>query len=138
MTDNELVSAYFQALEGGDLEGLMKLFTPDAVVHSPLYGSVQARDFYTQLFADSGKSGGTLLGILGRGQTAAGRPLMGWWFRFDWVFKSGTRSPFDVVVLTELDDQNQIAVLHIIFDTAFVRSVFEKETGRLSPRGPGA
>jgi ketosteroid isomerase-like protein len=33
----ELVASYLAALERADLDGVLKLFIPDAVVHSPQY-----------------------------------------------------------------------------------------------------
>ena len=128
MNDKELVNAYVAALDAGDLDGLLALFAPGAVVHSPLYGSVPAPEFYKEMFAKSGNSKGTLLGVLGRGQTAEGRPLIAFWFRFDWVLASGTHAPLDVVDLCELDDQGRIANLNIVYDSATVRTFLEGET----------
>jgi len=128
MNDKELVNAYIAAIDAGDLDGLLALFAPGAMVHSPLYGSVVAPVFYKEMFAKSGNSKGTLLGVLGRGQTVAGRPLIAFWFRFDWVLASGTHAPFDVVDLCELDDQGRINNLNIVYDTATVRPLLEGET----------
>ena len=101
MNDKELVNAYVAALDAGDLDGLLALFAPGAMVHSPLYGSVVAPEFYKEMFAKSGNSKGTLLGVLGRGQTVEGRPLIAFWFRFNWVLASGASVLFDVVDLCE-------------------------------------
>ncbi|WP_372505867.1 nuclear transport factor 2 family protein [Actinomadura madurae] len=38
MTGRTLARAYLRALERGDLDEILALFHPDAVVHSPLYG----------------------------------------------------------------------------------------------------
>jgi hypothetical protein len=80
------------------------------------------------MFAKSGNSKGTLLGVLGRGQTVGGRPLIAFWFRFDWILASGTHAPFDVVDLCELDDQGLIINLNIVYDTAVVRPLLEGES----------
>ncbi len=50
----EIVASYLAALERADLDGVLKLFTPDAVVHSPLHGQLPAAQFYPALFADTG------------------------------------------------------------------------------------
>jgi hypothetical protein len=128
MTDKELANAYIAALDAGDLNGLLALFAPGAMVHSPLYGSYAAPVFYKEMFAKSGNSKGTLLGVLGRGETVAGRPLIAFWFRFDWILASGTHAPFDCVDLCELDDGNKIINLNIVYDTADVRPLLAGES----------
>lgn len=128
MSNNEFAKAYIAALDAGDLNGLLALFAPGAMVHSPLYGSVVAPDFYKEMFAKSGNSKGTLLGVLGQGQTVAGRPLIAFWFRFDWILASGTHAPFDVVDLCELDDRGLVTNLNIVYDTADVRPFLAAET----------
>jgi ketosteroid isomerase-like protein len=62
--DEEIVASYLAALERADLDGMLKLFTPDAVVHSPQYGQLPAAQFYPALLADTGQSRLTLKGIL--------------------------------------------------------------------------
>ena len=52
----ELIDEYLAALEVGDAERVLALFAPDGAVHSPLYGSVPARQFYPTLFADTAQS----------------------------------------------------------------------------------
>ena len=128
----KIVTSYLKTLESRDLEGLLALFTPDAVVHSPMYGKNSARKFYTDFFVDSKETNVTLLGFFDQGQGTDGKPLVGYWARFDWVLASGAHAPFDVVVVMELDDRDLIEALHIVMDTAFIRGVFEKETGRTS------
>ncbi len=128
MTDKELATAYIAALDAGDLNGLLALFAPGAMVTSPLYGSHPAPAFYKEMFAKSGNSKGTLLGTLGRGQTVEGKALIAFWFRFDWILASGVHAPFDVVDLCEIDDNGLIANLNIVYDTADVRPLLEGET----------
>jgi len=66
------------------------------------------------------------LGALGRGDLDA------IWFHFDWQLPGGQRAPFDVVDVLELAAGDRIAALHIVYDTADVRPVFENETRRPS------
>jgi SnoaL-like domain len=56
----ELIDEYLAALEVGDAERVFALFAPDGIVHSPLYGSVPARQFYPTLFADTAEAKLTL------------------------------------------------------------------------------
>jgi ketosteroid isomerase-like protein len=128
MDDAELVASYLAALEQADLVGVLKLFTPDAVVHSPLYGPMPAAQFYPALFADTGESRLTLKGTMAGRSDGDGR-LLAFWFHFDWRLPSGRQAPFDVVDLAELSDDGRISSLRIIYDTVDVRPAFEAETG---------
>ena len=131
MTPQDLAEAYLGALGRGDPDALAGLFSNGAVVHSPLYGPLPAADFFPALFADTAQSRLTLRGVT-QGSTAQGTPLVTVWFHFDWQLPSGQRAPFDVVDVLELAADDRIAALHIVYDTADVRKVFENETRRPS------
>ncbi|MFJ1959064.1 nuclear transport factor 2 family protein [Streptomyces microflavus] len=122
------MSAYLSGLEGADVEAVLKLFAPSAMVHSPLYGPKLATDFYPALFADTSSSRLTLLGVM-EGNTKQGAGLISFWFHFDWKLPSGESAPFDVVDLAELSEDGRIAALRIVYDTVDVRPAFERETG---------
>lgn len=128
MTAAGLVARYLDALERADLDAVLGLFAPGAVVHSPLYGPLPATEFYPTLFADTRSSRLALKGVT-EGRCADGRPLLSFWFHFDWHLPSGTAAPFDVVDLAELTDDGRIATLRIVYDTVAVRPAFEAETG---------
>lgn len=130
---DELVARYLRALGDADLAGMLALFTADAIVHSPLYGDLPAREFYPVLFADTAAAELTLLGTM-RGESVAGTRLVSFLFHFDWVLPGGTPAPFDVVDIAELDDRGLIAGLRIVYDTVDVRPAFEADTGRSSIR----
>ena len=132
MTD-DLVARYLRALGDADLAGMLELFTEDAIVHSPLYGDLPASEFYPALFADTGAAQLTLLGTM-RGESVAGRAMISFLFHFDWTLPGGTRAPFDVVDVAELDDSGRIGSLRIIYDTVAVRPAFEADTGKSSVR----
>jgi hypothetical protein len=128
-----IVAAYLHAVENADLDAMLALFADDAVVHSPLYGTLPARQFYPVLFADTGSSDLTLLGTM-RGTSVEGAALLSFLFHFDWVLPNGTRAPFDVVDVAELDDDGLIRSLRIVYDTMTVRPAFEADTGKPSVR----
>jgi ketosteroid isomerase-like protein len=123
MTARKLAADYLAALERGDLEGVLALFHPEAVVHSPLYGPLPAAEFYPRLLADTGRSELLLRGV------TQGERLVGVWFRFDWTLSSGTAAGFECVDMLELDGEGLITTLRIFYDTATTRSAFERETG---------
>lgn len=133
----ELAGAYLDALGRADPAAMLSLFSDGALVHSPLYGPTAARDFYPALFSDTAESRLTLRGVT-EGASADGGPLVSIWFRFDWRLSGGREAPFDVVDMLALTADGRIGALHIVYDTAGVRPVFEQETGRRSWREPAA
>ena len=131
--DHPIVAAYLKALGDADVDGMLALFTEDAVVHSPLYGDRPARDFYPRLFADTSTAELTLLGTM-RGTSVDGTALLSFLFHFDWTLPHGTSAPFDVVDIAELNDDGLISSIRIIYDTVAVRPAFEADTGTTSHR----
>lgn len=122
MTHEETIKKYLVQLESGDLETMLSLFSPDAVVNSPLYGQVLAVDFYKDLFADTSKSVITLKHVLSGDQpgVAAGH------FQYDWTMKDGTPTTFECVDMFYFAPDGKIREMTIIYDTAKLRSSFEK------------
>jgi ketosteroid isomerase-like protein len=123
MTGALIATAYLNALENEDVAAVLALFQPEAIVHSPLYGRVPARQFYPALFTDTGRARLHLYGV------AEGDHLAAIWFRFDWTLRSGRSAGFDCVDMLTLDRDGLISALHIIYDTVTVRPAFERETG---------
>ncbi len=132
-----IVAAYLQAIRDGDAEAMLALFADDAVVHSPLYGTLPATEFYPALFAETSSATVTLLGTM-RGTSVEGRALLSFLFHFDWVLPGGTTASFDVVDVAELDDDGLISSIRIIYDTVDVRPAYESATGTESVRPDGA
>jgi hypothetical protein len=131
LTPHQLADEYLGALGRADLTSMLGLFSQGALVHSPLYGPTPATDFYPALFSDTGESRLTLRGVT-EGTASDGTPIAGVWFRFDWRLAGGRRVTFDVVDVLELTADDRIAALHIVYDTAGVRTAFEQETGKPS------
>jgi hypothetical protein len=131
--DDPIVAAYLAAVEAGDVDAMLALFAEGAIVHSPLYGTLPATEFYPALFADTSSATLTLLGTM-RGTSVEGRPLLSFLFHFDWRLPNGTSAPFDVVDIAELDDHGLISNIRIVYDTVDVRPAFEADTGRTSQR----
>ena len=132
---DDLVATYLRALNAADGELALSLFADDAVVHSPLYGRLPARDFYPALFADTSRANLTLKSVMS-GKDQAGKTTVSFWFHFDWRLPSGSAAPFDVVDVATLGPAGKITELHIVYDTVDVRPVFEAELGRPSSRRP--
>lgn len=118
-----VVEDYLAALESADADRVLALFTADAVVHSPLYGALPAREFYPALFRDTAEAKLTLRRVFRDGDSA-----VAFWFDFAWVLSDGRPAPFTVVDVAELDGSGLIARLHIIYDTDPVREAFNRAT----------
>ena len=59
----EIIEKYLAALAKGDSRQILTFFSPDAVVHSPLYSLMKAVDFYRELSRDTTQSKIRLIGI---------------------------------------------------------------------------
>ena len=119
MSVRDLCTAYLAGLDVGDLDAVLALFAPDAVVVSPLYGTQPARDFYAALFADTAVSDTTLLTLFDSSDTGGAVALH---FRYGWTLADGTPVTFEVVDVIELTPaRDAFAKLTIIYDTAPLR-----------------
>lgn len=124
MTVNDLCNAYLAALDAGDLDAVLALFTPGAEIVSPLYGTLPARDFYAALFADTEASDTELLNVFDQSETGGAVALH---FRYGWTLADGTPVSFEVVDVIELTEaRDAFAKLTIIYDTAPLRGEWSK------------
>lgn len=122
MTSQDLCRRYLDALNTGDLEGVCALFAPDARILSPLYGTRPAREFYTELFADTTRSETTPINIFDNSSLGGAVALH---FRYVWTLSSGKIVAFECVDVFELaPDGQHFAGMTIIYDTAPLRAEF--------------
>ena len=122
MQIEKTIKEYLKGLEISSVEKIIKLFSSDAVVHSPLYGEIQAKKFYQDLFKDTSKSKITLINIFvsqNNPQIAAGH------FRYDWILKDGTPTSFECVDIFRFAEDGKIKELTIIYDTSKIRTAHE-------------
>jgi SnoaL-like domain len=118
----DICTRYLAAMNASNLEAVLALFTPEAVVHSPLYGACPAREFFTGLFADTQRSVTTLTRVFDSSQDGAALALQ---FHYVWTMASGKAFEFEVVDVFELSpDRAQFCKLTIIYDTAHLRGEF--------------
>lgn len=124
MSVKDLCNAYLAGLDAGDLEAVLNLFTPEAQVVSPLYGTMPARDFYAALFADTQASDTELLNVFDQSGSDGAVALH---FRYGWTLADGTPVAFEVVDVIELTEaRDAFAKLTIIYDTAPLRGEWSK------------
>ena len=120
----KLCKQYLDALNEGNLEKVLSLFAPNAVVVSPLYGEILATRFYIDLFADTNRSETNLLNIFDSDSENSSLALH---FHYSWTLKDGKVVNFECVDIIEITpDTKKINKLKIIYDTAPLRSDFNE------------
>ncbi len=105
---------YFEALDAGDLEGVLEVFAEDARVRSPFLGDLTAREFFPKVFAASSASDITLFDVLA---SIRGQPRAIGYFRYDWTLKDGTRVHFDAADVFDFNAAGEIVRMTILYDT---------------------
>lgn len=116
-----ILKAYLQALSSGDYDTIMRLFSPTAIVHSPLYGERPAADFYWELIEDTQRSDITPLDYF---ENEARRGAVNFLYR--WTMENGTTVEFDCVDIVEFADDDLITKIKIIYDTDHTRKHFDQ------------
>jgi hypothetical protein len=100
------------------------MFAPEAMVHSPLYGKIEATKFYRELFSDTQGSKITLKNTFiypEDDNTAAAH------FEYSWTLKDRALVHFECVDVFEFIPQSdKIQFLTIIYDTFHTRAGFKK------------
>lgn len=117
-----LVNNYLKALQAADYEAMLSLFVEDAVIISPLYGKCAAVSFYKDLFAATQQSFTTLNEVF---TNAPGRKAA-FFFNYQWTLADGSICIFDCIDIIELNEWGKITQLQIIYDTALIRTAFER------------
>lgn len=113
MTKKEIAQLYIEYLEKGNIDKIIKLFSKNGQVTSPIYGTKSASDFYAALNEDTSNSKLKLKGIFEEedsNQIAVS-------FNYKWTLKNKSRIEFDVVDIMEFNKGNKIVHLQIIYDT---------------------
>jgi len=115
MGHKDIVHEYLDALENSDYEKITSLFTGDAVVKSPLYGEMKAREFYRILFRETSSSRIDVIHIcIGKGYAMA-------YFTYEWTVENGSIHNFDCVDVFRFSEEGKIKELSIVYDTYVVR-----------------
>lgn len=122
MTKKEISIHYLELLEKGAIEQLLFLFSDDAMVDSPIYGCMPAKQFYHELTNDTANSKLKLLGVFEEDDSNQ----IALYFNYQWTLKNNEIVNFDVVDIIEFDDQNKISKLKIIYDTVVARALVKQ------------
>ncbi len=122
MTISEIINAYLKGLESGSYQQIIQLFDEAAIIHSPLYGKIQALTFYKELFSVTNNSRIHLKNIFLNSNDPYSAIAH---FSYDWTFANGTITNFDCIDIFEFSKDMKIVKLTIIYDTYRVRGAFE-------------
>jgi len=120
----ELCRSYLTAMESGDLEALLSLFTDDATATSPISGKQPARDFYANVMRITSARSMVLKGIFTGTSDLTRAAIHIAYTRTVGKGKPATIEGVDVFELTE--DLGKFTSVTIIYDTAPVRSDFDR------------
>jgi len=123
MEPEEAVRAYFQALESGSYDKIISLFTKYAIVDSPLYGRMQASEFFKDLLQDTAKSKITLLNIF---ENKAKPGSIAAHYNYQWILKNSKFTNFEGVDVFSVSPNGRIDRLSIFYDTSKVRDAWGK------------
>ncbi|GAB3655788.1 hypothetical protein GCM10028791_27220 [Echinicola sediminis] len=122
MNKNEIGKKYLDFLEKGQVQKIVELFDENGIVHSPIYGIKKAKEFYLELNNDTNNSKLHFKGLY-ENKDANDFAL---YFTYEWTLKSNQVVEFDVVDIIELDENNKIKQLKIIYDTVISRKLVEE------------
>ncbi len=124
----ELCRRYLAAMEGGDLQALLALFADEATATSPISGRQSARDFYTYVMrVTSGRSMELRTIFVGASDPSRAAVHVAY-TRTVGAGEPATIEAVDVFDLAE--DGSKFAAVTVIYDTAPVRSDFDKPEAR--------
>lgn len=118
-----IAKAYLDQLEADNLEGLLALFAENGKVVSPIYGTQDARSFYTALSKDTRDSKLYSDGLFMEPDSNRIALL----FDYQWTMENGNLVKFKVVDIIELDEAHKITKLTIIYDAGEARGALKKE-----------
>ena len=122
LSKKESAINYMNFLEKGNIEGLLSLFTVNGIVDSPVYGVMNAHEFYNKLNNDTANSKLNLKGIFEENSSNN----LAIYFEYKWILKNNQKVEFDVVDIIEFDTSNKITKLKIIYDTVLSRELVRK------------
>lgn len=108
----DIVKNYLKYLQDGNIEKILTLFAVNAIVTSPIYGKIRAKEFYTKLINDTITSKIQLRKVfkeIDSGTIAV-------YFNYLWITVQNQRIEFDVIDIIEFNNTNEIVNLKIIYD----------------------
>lgn len=127
MRSDELAATYVDAMTQGDVARVLTLFASDGDVHSPLYGTLPAADFYPALFKDTAAAKLNLRASMSGSRD--GHEVVALWLDWVWTLASGESTRAMAVDIAELDESGSISHFYIVWDSAPIREAFNRQHG---------
>ncbi|NKI31361.1 nuclear transport factor 2 family protein [Croceivirga thetidis] len=118
-----LADGYLEFLAEGKVDSLVRLFAPDGVVISPIYGNKSPIDFFKVLDADTSNSELKFKGFFD--EPDSNRFAL--FFNYGWEMANGNASNFDVVDIFELNEEGKIRTLQIIYNAGQSAALLNQE-----------
>jgi len=123
MDARKVIRDFYQQFEKMNLEALLPLFAPHAMVESPTLGKKEYQLFYRELFSKTKRIKVVIKDIFvnpDKPQRAAA------FVNFNWDTKHGDAMTFEGVVIFEMNPQGKIQLIHIIYDAQLARDALRK------------
>ena len=109
----DIAKLYIAALESGNIAAICELFADHAMVDSPIYGIMNASEFFKRLMDDTKQSKLRIHRIFEDSRNGE----LALYFEYQWLLSTEAKVCFDVVDIMRFDDSNKIVALKIIYDT---------------------
>ena len=122
MTKKEVAIKYIEFLAKGEVQKVIKLFSKEAIVYSPIYGVKRAEEFFIELNEDTNNSDLILNGIFEEQHSNR----LALYFKYKWTLKSDKLVEFEVVDILEFNESNEINELKIIYDSVRTRELVKQ------------
>jgi ketosteroid isomerase-like protein len=115
------VHDYLAALEAGDADRLLALFSANGWVQSPLLGRVSAREFFPKVVAASSATRLSVHDVL---VSAEGHPRAVGYFLYEWWLGDGSKVSFECADVFNFNPSTgKIESLIILYDTHPIRAL---------------
>lgn len=120
----KVITQFFSETEKGQFENVLKFYSPNAMIHSPLYGSQEYTRFYKGLIADTKSMKVKVKNIF---EDAEHSNLVASLQDFTWILKNGESITVEGVNIFEFTPNTEkIKSIKFIYDTSKVRLLLEK------------
>jgi ketosteroid isomerase-like protein len=119
------VRKYLKALEAGDVDKAVALFTPNGWVKSPFLGQISIRDYLAKVARVSSATKLTVHDVL---VSAEGHTRAVAYYLYDWRLTDGSQVAFECADVFNFDpNSGHIESIVLVYDTHLVRDVVDKK-----------
>ncbi len=123
MDARKVIKDFYHSFQKMDIEALIPLFAPHAMVESPTLGKMEAQSFYRELFSKTKRFKAVLKDFFVNPDNPHRVAAFG---DFGWETKHGDNMNFESVVIFDMNQQDKIQMIHIIYDAQLARDALRK------------